>query len=300
MARVTPIAEIFDLNADEPVMIVRGTLTKVYQNRTGTNAHGEWSIQGAMLKDSTGEIKIMFKDRQHVIPDTWRGREIVLESTNGSHGWKGLTAFDDVYNGKTTRVLKVTGTASVGLADESGQDDTPPPQQQRKQAPAPAPAPARRQQDAPPQQQQQRQEPPPQRQQQQPPNAEDAAAKAAHDLKEVKRRIVQDANLYAQCFGAVVSIIAPQMSAHGLDIDPIGAQKITTVLFIQAQRRDDAKFMPRSPTAPKSKDTPPPARDPDPAPRQPAPAPAPAPTPSQRAAAAATYTPEEEEDDIPF
>ncbi len=127
------IAEL--LNKEEvpdqfPVMAVEGVLEKLFKHNSGTGQYGDWELQNGSLKDSTGEIKIVFSNNtQHL---TSRGRKVKMMSTKSEHGWKGVV-IDDIpeknVKGKVypaERVLKVTAVAEIvyeggQAAQQSGQ-----------------------------------------------------------------------------------------------------------------------------------------------------------------------------------
>lgn len=118
--KTTPIEDIFELEPKETVTRTQGKLTKLYKPKTGESSHGPWSIQKGMIKDGSGEISVMFKDRDEV-PQAWRDREIIITSHKSDKGWSGVYAEDDNYKGTTTRILKVTGSAIVEVEGDAPQ-----------------------------------------------------------------------------------------------------------------------------------------------------------------------------------
>lgn len=282
MARRTKISEIAELEPNELIMLVQGTLTKIYPVNTGTNAKGPWSIQKGEIKDDTGTIKVMFNDRDHPIPDTWKGREITIEAVKGERSFSGVYAYDDTYipKGKPqdtppTRTLKVTKTGEVYLSDEgAGQQDDRPAQQPRQQAPAPQQAqPPRQQQQAPPAQ-----------------HNGNAPAPADDPLPGIKRALARDAAFMALCVEAVGKLVLPAMVTVCQGATEETVQKFATTLFLNADRRGDTNRFP-VPKKPRTEQAPAPQPDPEPEP------PAPAPKPQARQA----YRPvSDDDDDIPF
>lgn len=146
MARIIPLDEIPQMEADEPIICTTGTLKKLFEPKTGTNSNGDWSIQHGTLEKDGASIQLFIKDRP-AISQSWRGREILIESHKGDKGWSGVYAYDDTYNGKTTRKIKITPTAQVSLVDGQGEAA---PEKPAPQKPAQGQAPANK----PPQQQQ--------------------------------------------------------------------------------------------------------------------------------------------------
>jgi hypothetical protein len=138
MARVIPVAELATMDDGEPIMVLRGVLTKVYDRSSGTNSNGDWSLQGAVLKDKTGETPVKFNgfdDQKHL-----KGKEVLLECTKSSKGaFTGVKIKDDEWKGKITRYAWVTASANVGLAEENGNgnghsEPQPQPRQQEPQS----------------------------------------------------------------------------------------------------------------------------------------------------------------------
>lgn len=116
--RVTPIKEIADLEPDEKVMAVHARVKTIYAYSAGTNNHGDWSIQNIIVADRSGEIKVKIKDHEE-IPKSWKGRDVLIECTkHDKHGWIGVKAVDDTYKNKTSRILSVSRTGDVNLANE--------------------------------------------------------------------------------------------------------------------------------------------------------------------------------------
>lgn len=144
--RVTPIKEIADLEADEKIMAVHGRVKQVYGFSSGTNAHGDWSIQNIIIADRTGEIKVKIKDHDE-IPKAWKGKDVLIECTkHDKHGWIGVKAVDDEWTKKgaskptITRIVSISKTGNIDLATEAsdsegGDEERRPQRQQREERP---------------------------------------------------------------------------------------------------------------------------------------------------------------------
>jgi hypothetical protein len=131
--RVVPLRDVLGLQSGETVPSVRGRITRVWDRKTGTNSTGDWAIQNLLLKDDSGaEIKVKVTDRD-AIPGTWKGKLVYIACNEGKHGLTGIKAKDDDYGGKVNRILSVTPTAAIELADAS--QSTPPPEQQTQPPP---------------------------------------------------------------------------------------------------------------------------------------------------------------------
>src|ERR1039457_6090012 len=111
--RVTKISEVASLENKEAIPSIIGTLTKVWDYKTGEGEDGAWSMQGGSIKDDSGEIKILFKNQ----PDAkkYSGKLISITSHSGSKGISGVYADDNLYKDLKTRQIKVTATAEVSI-----------------------------------------------------------------------------------------------------------------------------------------------------------------------------------------
>lgn len=92
----------------------------VYERKTGTGQYGEWSLQGAMCSDDTGEMKIVFK--QYPDQSKLSGRKMVFKSMEGKHGLKGVEVKKNDYKGKVTMELHVSKAALIVSA--AAEDNT--------------------------------------------------------------------------------------------------------------------------------------------------------------------------------
>lgn len=123
--RIVPIKEVFNLSDGETVPSVRGKITKIYGSKRGQNDNGDWSFQNFMLRADDGtEIKVKCKDRPDV-PKELSGKIVVISCAEGQKGLSGVKAKEDVYEGKTSRILWVTPSASIEVAGSAQQADQP-------------------------------------------------------------------------------------------------------------------------------------------------------------------------------
>lgn len=262
----------------EQVRACTGVLVKIYDHKTGTNQSGEWSIQRGEIKDKSGTIPVMFKDRD-AIPKQWRGKELMFESHSGDRGLSGLYAYDDEYpkdSGKFTRMLKVTPTAEVYLAgDEDGRNTPSPPANQSRgqsrqngEGSQGKAAGRSAQPPAPPT------EPTP-----------DAEATQARAILDAKKHAAKLGNLFTIAVDAVEAVVAPHIEKACGKCTPEQHQAAIGHIFGILQRDGYHDKLPVRPIAPASA-KPPQTRPPEPpqAPPQP---------PPPRA-------PEPDDDEIPF
>lgn len=115
MARVSTVKEVLESDAETQIHAIRGNLKTLWPIKSGESATGPWSFQNGVLKDATGEVKVVFNGRE-AVPANWKGRKICILANNGAHGWTGCKTKDEEYpkdSGKFTRVLWVTKSAEV-------------------------------------------------------------------------------------------------------------------------------------------------------------------------------------------
>lgn len=115
--KLSSVQEAIDCNDDDPVLAIRGTLTKLYDPMTGEGQHGDWSIQNGTLKDGTGEIKLFFSNRE-AVPKNYQGKVIELRCAKGQKGgYSGVKRITDKKDKKTPK-LEVSDKAEVILYDK--------------------------------------------------------------------------------------------------------------------------------------------------------------------------------------
>lgn len=259
MPRITPLSEIKELDHDQVVTCVVGTIKTIYEQKTGESNGKPWAIQNLTISDGTTTLDVMNKGEE--ISKAWKGRKIIIEAHHGERGWTGVYASDDDYKGKVTRKLRLTSTATVSLYEETGggehehepeperqparQTTAARPPQQQAPPPAKAPAPAGR------------------------PRTEHAPAPkpgSVGAMQFVNGEVTQAANLLLVCIGKVQNYVAPAvLERTGLELSAEECQKHATSLFIQMARdgmliqMPKTEFVFRKPAAPAE---PPPAPEP--------------------------------------
>jgi hypothetical protein len=88
--KISTVKEALASELDEPILAIRGTLTKLYKQMSGEGQYGQWYLQNGVIKDDTGEIKVTFSGREEV-PQNWRGKTVELKCTKGTKGgWSGV------------------------------------------------------------------------------------------------------------------------------------------------------------------------------------------------------------------
>lgn len=111
--RVLTIAEAALMDDGETVPCVSGRITAVYPRKAGSNLKGDWSFQNLVLKDEGAEIKLKIKDRPP-IEQSMKGRFVFIHcSKSEKQGLVGVKRKDDEYQGKTEKLLWITGAAHI-------------------------------------------------------------------------------------------------------------------------------------------------------------------------------------------
>lgn len=202
-AKPTAIAVILEHLADKAVIQeFRGTLTKLYDMKTGGEGDRAWSKQQGELKDAAGDtIPVDFWRDGQEIPKTWKGKELILTSVTGQKGAHGVMVYDDSYNNKTTRRLKVTGKAEIAFAgDDPPQASTQPAQSQK------------------------------------PASGSQSAQSAPPRGLSLRAAILRRATVWRHCLDAAVAVAHTVNHDHGYAMVPAGVNGLATTLFIETMR----------------------------------------------------------------
>ena len=128
----------------ELIRAASGTITAVYKaKRSKEGAEHTYAMQDMVIKDATGEIRVMIKDREPAddVPQGWKGKKVVIEAHQSDKGYTGVYAHDDTWkmrNGKSKtveRMIRVTPTGQIYL---EGADATERKRELTEEAPAKA------------------------------------------------------------------------------------------------------------------------------------------------------------------
>ncbi len=232
--KIFPLSAFESLADGQPVAAIKGTITKLYDPKGGTNSVGEWQIQNAEIESDGIILPVMLKDRE-VIDKSWKGKTILL-TAKVEKSMTGLYVFDDTKNGVTIRKLKVTATATIDIVQDDARpaSSTPAPQQQQQQEPT-------QRLTNPPET-----STPPQSR----PSPESTAAKPVRSKEDeefhaAQKTIVQIANLHLTCMLAVERYEAPAFkSLTGQDMSESQRQAACASIFIKADREGLVRYMP--------------------------------------------------------
>lgn len=178
-----------------------GTVTSLFKEYSGTGQRGDWQKRGAKMRDAAGgEIEVVFWNRD--VPDSWKGQTLSIRSVKGDKGTHGCTVFDDTYQNKTTRKLKVTAVADVAFL-QGGHSEPPPASNQRQQSSASAP------------------------------QTQSATSSSKPSLK---LAIAKRATVWNMCFDAAVGTAHAINARHGYAMVPAGIAGLATTLYIETMR----------------------------------------------------------------
>lgn len=127
-----PFASFEHLTDGQTVGMIVGTLSILYGWKTGNNAKKPWAIQNGILTDDTGaELPVVFMDRESELGKEWKGVKIQLVAGTDK-GLTGLYAYDDTFQGRTTRKLKVTKSAHLTAVGDAAPEQLSAAEQERR------------------------------------------------------------------------------------------------------------------------------------------------------------------------
>lgn len=242
-----------DALADGSVLqIIRGTLTSLWERKSGEHSNGPWAIQNGALTDSAGhKVDLQFKDRDPV-PEHLKGKEVVMLSVAGDKGTHGVKVFDDEYpKGTIKRKIRITPTANIIEAHTfDGQNGHAADQAQGE----PAQAPTQQEPTSSPQQASSYDLPfdHPEHPDNAKPRQQQAApakqpAQQTDGMKEARRTITQITNLHILCSKAVNGYEAPAVkAATGAEMSESQRQGATASIFIEACKNGLVRQMPHT------------------------------------------------------
>lgn len=250
--RITTVAGSEQISRGNKLEAIRGRITKIFERKSGSNEHGDWSMQTIVFTDDTGTIDVMLKDREPLHPD-WKGCMVLI--TAGEY--KGNPCGIEMDEYKEKRRFKVTASATIEDGTETGGQQSQPQQQRPQQRPQQQPQqrPQQRQsiqdeerqeqQNARPQNQQQ---PPPRQQAQQAPPRQQTQHQAPPDaetyIKDTKRAVMGLAHLFTICHDAAVLHATSVYNRHGVAPHPASIGALATTLFIESNRKQIGANLP--------------------------------------------------------
>lgn len=222
--RTITVPQALELSTGELVPSIRAVVSDIGRRYSGTNDHGDWSLQNITLKDGvTGQtIKAKVNDREE-IPASWKGGTVLMSCKNSDKGLTGLKIDEDDYRGKKSKVIKVTPSATILPDNGSAAPVTP------QAAPAPQAATVTPQTALAPQA---------------PPADVPAAThehSSSHDgngdpVKAARKSLARAANLYVLCMDAGTYVKEQLKARHSVEMTDAQYQACVSALFINASR----------------------------------------------------------------
>lgn len=206
MPRAATYDEIIDSNPDVWLPSIMGRVKKIFPRKEGDNDYGHWTIQGMMVDMGGRSIKCSVYDSDVI--DHLSGKVITV--TAGEKGM-GIKTIDNNYEGKVTRQLKITPSATIEVAEDQS-------------------APAATQTSKPAQGTSK------------PANAQPASD--VHPFIQASKRVTQLANLYIVCCRSAIKAHGTIGEDHDTVLTEGFLQSIAQTIFIASEKRQLDELMP--------------------------------------------------------
>jgi hypothetical protein len=223
--KLSTVAEAISAELEEPILAIRGTLKKLYNQMSGEGQYGPWTIQSGMLVDKTGEIKILITNAPSLGPK-YRGQEVEFRCTKGAKGgWTGIKRGIDKKDKKDN--LTISDKAEVILMGEELEPEPgePPPPFNGHVAASGSP------QGAPPPDLKGTTAKPPPEQPQSPPASKGKSV--AEYMAEGIGRLTQIANTQYAAASIVHEYLVPLLKERGIQLDPVATAALVQNMLIQ-------------------------------------------------------------------
>lgn len=175
-AKPYPLSQL-DACADKQVLpCIAGTASRIFQRRESKpDAQKEWSVQDIELTQNGTTVKVKIWDHPEIARSN-EGKPVTITASDGK-GLTGIFVLDDDYDGKITRMIRLTASAEISF--ETEQSSAPP-----------------------------RHDPPPAETRQEAPQTKTAAAPTP--IVEAKRELMKLANLHLLSTMVVEKVLAPE------------------------------------------------------------------------------------------
>lgn len=133
--RIIPISEISAMVHNEVIAGVKGKIKTIYKRQAGGQGEKAWTKQDMELQDATGTIKVTIWNKDE-IPTASKGKEVTILAHQSTKGLSSVYAWDNEYQGRTTRGVKVTAAGEIAFIGtlESAQPTSPTSQTNAAQA----------------------------------------------------------------------------------------------------------------------------------------------------------------------
>lgn len=236
--KLSTIEEAIAAELDEPVLAIRGTMTKLYSQMSGEGQYGPWTIQNGQLQDNTGEIKVVFSNAPSLDEKKYRNQLVEFRCTKGTKGgWSGVKRTVD----KKTKVdvLQISDKAEIILFDAEHEPEPNGAEQKKpaQSAPANEPAKASGSPQGASQPQNKVNTPPPQ---EKPPQAAPAKPQQSVDdlMADGIGKLTQLANCQYAALRLVREYLMPLLQTRGIQCDPIQESTLVQNMLIQCYREN--------------------------------------------------------------
>lgn len=137
--KLSTIQEAINAEIDEPVLAIRGKLTKLFERFSGESQYGVWTLQNGLLSDDEGTtIKLQLSNREEM-PQSWRNQTVEIRCGKGAKG-SGYTGVKRIADKKDkSPVLQLSDKAEVFLFKNEHQPEEDEPAKPAKPAQSAAP-----------------------------------------------------------------------------------------------------------------------------------------------------------------
>jgi hypothetical protein len=139
--KLSTIQEAINAEVDEPVLAIRGKLSKLFTRMNGESQYGPWTLQNGQLEADGQTIKVVFSNRDE-IPGDWRNEIIELRCVKGSKGgWSGVKRTIDKKDKTPTLTVSDKGEVIHYRSEHQPEPQTAPANGQPKASGSPQGAP---------------------------------------------------------------------------------------------------------------------------------------------------------------
>jgi len=228
--KLSTIQEAINAEIDEPVLAIRGKLTKLFERFSGESQYGVWTLQNGQLADDEGTvIKLQLSNREEM-PQAWRNQTIEIRCGKGAKG-SGYTGVKRIADKKDkSPVLQLSDKAEVFLFKSEHQPET---EELPKQPQTAAPNGAPKASGSPPAASQAPKsniipaadefapEPPP------------APKGATAQMAQGMSQMYQIANTQYAAIRMVHEYLVPSLQKHGITVDPQQEAALVQNMLIQ-------------------------------------------------------------------
>jgi hypothetical protein len=199
-------------------------VTKLFKQYTGESERGQWTIQSGVLKDETGEIKLVISNAPLLAPEKYRDQVVEFRCTKGAKGgWTGVKRGEDKKDKKDN--ITISDRAEIILFSQEHQPEQAP-NGDAKAAGGPQGASEGQNRvttaaasQTPPQSQ---------------PAANTAKGKStAEQMAEGIGRLTQVANTQYAAITVVHEYLVPLLKERGIQLDPVAVGALCQNMLIQ-------------------------------------------------------------------